>query len=94
MTHPSPFADRRPLYQIVAKELIAAIQRGEYPVGSELPSEALLCEQFRVSRNTVREAVRLIEQTGMVSRRQGVGTRVERDRVFQQYAQTLATISD
>ena len=43
MTHPSPFADRRPLYQIVAKELIAAIQRGEYPVGSELPSEALLC---------------------------------------------------
>ena len=90
----SPFEDRRPLYQIVAESLIAAIQRGDYPVGSELPSEAELCAQFNVSRNTVREAVRLIEQTRMVSRRQGVGTRVERDAVYQQYTQTLAKISD
>lgn len=94
MVQTFPFQDRRPLYQVVAERLITAIQRGEYPVGSELPSEALLCEQFSVSRNTVREAVRLLEQAGMVSRRQGVGTRVERDGVHQQYAQTLATISD
>jgi DNA-binding GntR family transcriptional regulator len=94
MLPPSLLQDRRPLYQIVAESLIAAIQRGEHPVGSELPSETALCARFNVSRNTVREAVRLMEQAGLVSRRQGIGTRVERDSINQQYIQTLASISD
>ncbi len=93
MVNASPFQDRRPLYQVVAEKLITAIERSEYPVGTELPSEARLCAQFSVSRNTVREAVRLIEQTGMVSRRQGVGTRVERNRIRHRYADTLETLS-
>ena len=84
MLPPSLLQDRRPLYQIVAESLIAAIQRGEHPVGSELPSETALCARFNVSRNTVREAVRLMEQAGLVSRRQGIGTRVERDSINQQ----------
>ena len=89
-----PFKDRRPLYQVVAERLFADIRSGTFPVGSEVPSEALLCQQFNVSRNTVREAIRLLEQSGVVSRRQGVGTRVERSDVQQRYVQTLATISD
>lgn len=94
MDRTSVFGERRPRYQIVAENLLAAIQQGSYPVGSALPTEQELCAQFNVSRHTVREAVRLIEQMGLVSRHQGIGTKVERDKVDQHYVQTLANISD
>ena len=79
------FEDKRPLYQTVAEKLTAAIEVGRYPVGTMLPTEAELCAQFGVSRQTIREATRLLLQIGLVSRHQGVGTRVERTRVAEQY---------
>jgi DNA-binding GntR family transcriptional regulator len=94
MDRASVFGERRPRYQIVAENLLSAIQRGSYPVGSALPTEQELCAQFNVSRHTVREAVRLIEQMGLISRHQGIGTRVERNSIHQHYVQTLASISD
>jgi DNA-binding GntR family transcriptional regulator len=94
MDRASVFGERRPRYQIVAESLLAAIQRGRYPVGSALPTEQELCAQYNVSRHTVREAVRLIEQMGLISRHQGIGTKVKRNRVDQHYTQTLADISD
>jgi DNA-binding GntR family transcriptional regulator len=90
----SVFEGRRPLYQTIAEKLSAAIQQGVYPVGSMLPTEAELCARFGVSRQTVREATRLLLQLGMVSRHQGVGTRVERDTVVQQYVQRLGKLPD
>ena len=62
------FEERRPLYQTVAEQLTSAIEQGRYPVGSMLPTEAELCTQFAVSRQTVREATRLLLQLGLVSR--------------------------
>lgn len=88
------FEDKRPLYQTVAEQLTHAIQAGTYPVGSMLPTEAELCAQFGVSRQTIREATRLLLQLGLVSRHQGVGTRVERATVAETYVQRLARLPD
>ncbi|MEP6493378.1 MAG: GntR family transcriptional regulator [bacterium] len=90
----SLFAEKRSRYHTVADALSEAIQSGVYPVGSMLPTEAQLCEQFGFSRQTIREATRLLVQLGMLSRHQGVGTRVEHDLVAQAYVQRLAKISD
>lgn len=88
------FEERRPLYQTVAEQLTTDIEGGRYPVGSMLPTEAELCERFSVSRQTVREATRLLLQLGLVSRHQGIGTRVERATVAEHYVQRLATPAD
>lgn len=55
-------------------ELRKAIQSGEYPPGSQLPSEAELISLLGVSRTTIREALRSLEEGGLVIRRHGVGT--------------------
>jgi len=88
------FEDKRPLYQTVAEQLSTAIQDGTYPVGAMLPTEAELCAKFGVSRQTIREATRLLLQIGLVSRHQGVGTRVERATVAETYVQQLGALPD
>jgi GntR family transcriptional regulator len=90
----SVFEDRRPLYRTVAERLSAAIEEGTHPVGSMLPTEAELCASFGVSRQTIREATRLLLQAGLVSRHQGVGTRVERATVAETYVQRLGALPD
>lgn len=85
---------RLPLYHSVAERLARAIGEGIYPVGSLLPSEAELRTQFGISRHTVREAIRRLQQAGLVVTRHGSGTRVERDRVEARYVQTLMSSSD
>lgn len=63
-----------PRYLQVAGELRRAIADGTYPVGARLPTELELCARFAVSRFTAREAVRVLAQAGLVTRRQRVGT--------------------
>lgn len=52
------------------------IGRGEFTLGAALPSEAELRTRFGVGRHTVREAVRRLEEVGLVEKRQGAATRV------------------
>jgi DNA-binding FadR family transcriptional regulator len=54
--------------------LRAQITSGAWPVGSKIPTEPELVEQLNVSRNTVREAVRALANTGLLDIRQGAGT--------------------
>jgi len=63
-----------PLYIQVARVLKEEIVSGLHPVGSLLATEDSLCERFSVSRYTVREALRLLREDGLVSSRQGAGT--------------------
>lgn len=67
----------QPRYLLLAQSLLADITNKRYPVGSLLPTESELCKQYGVSRHTVREAMRRLLDLGLVSRRQGIGTRVE-----------------
>ena len=66
--------DRRPLYAQTHDRLLALIQEGELGPGSRLPSETSLARQLGISRATLREALRLLEEDGVIVRRQGVGT--------------------
>lgn len=66
-------ADTRKLYQQVAGAIASAITDGQYPVGSRLPSERDLAEEFGVGRPTVREAMIALEIRGLVEARHGSG---------------------
>lgn len=65
---------RLPLYMQVAMAVKAEIVQGLYPVGSLIPTEDELCKRFAVSRHTVREALRVLREDGLVSSRRGAGT--------------------
>lgn len=67
-----------PLYQQVFLVLREAIREGKYPIDTVLPSEAELCRLYRVSRITLRRAMGLLQQGGLIDRRQGSGTFVRR----------------
>lgn len=73
----TPFP-RRParLALPVIEALADQIVSGQLPAGSQLPSELTLCEIFGVSRITMREAVKSLEEKGLVLARQGSGTTV------------------
>src|ERR671924_2326155 len=66
-------AERKTLTEIAQQELRQAITRGAYQPGSKLPTEAELCEMLGVSRTVVREALRVLEDDGLVARRHGIG---------------------
>lgn len=59
---------------LVVEVLVERIVSGEYPSGTLLPAEPALCQSFDVSRSVVREALKVLEQKGLVTVRQGHGT--------------------
>ncbi len=65
---------RTPRYRELAEVLLGDIRSGRVGIGQRLPGEIALTRQFNVSRHTVREALRVIEELGLVGRRPGVGT--------------------
>ncbi|GAA2895885.1 FadR/GntR family transcriptional regulator [Streptosporangium fragile] len=77
----SPLLERVPkrprrLASVVVTTLVDRIVSGDLPPGAPLPPEPVLCETFDVSRTTVREAVKVLEEKGLVRARQGSGTSV------------------
>ena len=85
---------KTPRYAEIADVLRGEIANGGFPVGDLLPSEAALCKRFDVSRFTVREALRLLQADGMVSRIQGAGSRVLRDTPAGVFVQNYRSMSD
>lgn len=59
------------LYQDVAIRLRQAISDGTYPPGSRLPSEHELAERFGVARSTIRHALTMLGEDGVVASHQG-----------------------
>jgi GntR family galactonate operon transcriptional repressor len=60
----------------VLEALGQRIVAGHYPVGSNLPTEAQLCDEFGVSRTAMREAIKMLSAKGLVESRQRAGTRI------------------
>ncbi|MEE8593612.1 MAG: FadR/GntR family transcriptional regulator [Candidatus Bipolaricaulota bacterium] len=63
---------------IAAEQIVDAIQRGDYPVSSKLPSEFELAEQMGVSRPSIREALSALQATSIIESRPGSGNYVLR----------------
>jgi GntR family transcriptional regulator len=58
----------------VRDDLLSRISSGRIPPGSKLPPEPALAEELGVSRPTLREALRSLEEDGFVTRTSGAGT--------------------
>ncbi len=71
-------SDPIPLYIQLGNWLEKMIKNGDFQVGSMLPPEAELSKNAEVNRNTVRHAIELLIQKGLVEKRKGVGTMVKR----------------
>ncbi|MEJ7931693.1 GntR family transcriptional regulator [Ramlibacter sp. AN1015] len=63
-----------PLYRVVKRSLLRAIESGACPAGEALPSEATLAASFGVSIGTLRHAVDELVAEHILVRRQGLGT--------------------
>ena len=83
-----------PRYQRVADDLTKRIGSGKYPVGANLPTEMELCEQYGISRHTVREALRQLRDAGLIARRRRVGTEVVARTPKPSYHQPTNSIGD
>ncbi|UFS70125.1 FCD domain-containing protein [Geomonas sp. RF6] len=60
------------VYQDVVEQIQEAIVTGKLKTGDQLPAERDLKERFQVSRGTLREALRVLEQKGLIEIRTGV----------------------
>ena len=85
---------RCPKYQELADMLINEITTSSLSVGEKLPGEQELVWKYGVSRYTVRAALRILEDLGIVSRRRGRGTFLTSKQPFRMYQQTIRSIQD
>jgi GntR family transcriptional regulator len=85
---------RKPRYSVIADAVARAIERGQYAVGTLLPSEAELRTQYDVSHHTVREAMRTLQEQRLVAPEHGRGTRVVARAATSRYVHSLDAIPD
>lgn len=62
------------IYKSIADKLQLRLNSSAYSVGSPLPAEKVLAQEFGVARMTIRKAVSLLIEWGLVERRHGSGT--------------------
>ncbi len=62
-----------PLYVTVYETICQWLKDGKYKPGEKLPGENILSEQFQVSRGTLRQAMLLLQEDGLISNHQGKG---------------------
>ena len=78
-----------PIYRQIADDLRGKIESDEIAHGAQLPTEIELMGQYDASRNTVRDAIRLLATRGLVETRPGQGTFV-----LEKVSPYVTTLSD
>lgn len=68
--------EKKKAYEDIVQQVLVLIEEGKLKRGDQLPSERDLTEAFKVSRTTVREAIRTLESMKLLQSRQGNGTYV------------------
>lgn len=86
-------SDHRHLYLQVIDRLKGDIAKGIFQEKEKLPSEFELAKSLGVSRATLREALRLLEEENVIIRRHGVGTFVNPRPVFTSGIEQLTSVS-
>ncbi len=80
-------------YQVVAEQIQEAILSGKIKPGERFPAERNLIKEFDISRRTLREAFRVLENKGLIEIRTGKnGGAVVRDMNTEQMAESLAIL--
>lgn len=65
-------------YAIAYNKILKMIKDGLYPEGSKLPTEPLLAEQLGISRSTLRQALGLLQEDGILEAKKGIGNFVRK----------------
>jgi GntR family transcriptional regulator len=78
-----------PRHRSLADQLTEEIAAGTYPVGGRFPTEQELQARFKVGRHSVREALKILTEQGLVGRRRKTGTVVLSARPVSHYAHSL-----
>lgn len=81
-------------YRTIADDLSGKIQHGHWEVGAFLPSEPDLAVEYGCSRETVRAALKRLEDLGLITRRKGQGTRVVRTAPAEEFHSRLGSIEE
>jgi DNA-binding FadR family transcriptional regulator len=81
----------RSLHGRVVHDLGQRIIGGELPPGRILPNEDELCQQLKVSRTALREAIKVLAAKGLVEVRTKTGTRVREQRFWHQFDTDVMT---
>ncbi len=76
-----------PMYEQLAQLIVDKIGRGQLRSGHRLPAELDLAKDYRVSRDTIRQAIAILERRGLVVRRRAKGTFIASQRVTQELAE-------
>jgi len=79
------------IFEDIVRQIRHLIKKGRLKVGDKLPPERDLAQAFKVSRASVREAIRVLESAGLVKTRVGNGTYVETGSV-ENLVEPLATV--
>ena len=85
---------RLPYYYQVYNYLLRKINSFELTEGKQIPNEMILCDIFKVSRTTVREALRELEANGYISRGRGQGTFILKRPLESNALQKVSSIVD
>ena len=64
---------RTPIWQTIKRSLTTDIAEGRFTTGDRLPTEAQLAGRFGVNRHTVRRALAVMAEEGLVHSRRGSG---------------------
>jgi GntR family transcriptional regulator len=87
-------ADATPLYAVVESQIAADISGGQFPVGSQLPTEEQLIQRYAVSRTTVRKAIQNLMARGLIEIRRGTGTFVTQPKITQDLTELTGFVED
>lgn len=80
------------LYVRVSSAIHTRLARGEWPVGAKLPTLDELCQQYQVSRNTMRQAIDVLRTEGLVRSARGQGIVVARSPEFGGYEKAIRDV--
>lgn len=81
-----------PMHHQIQRLLRSKIESGEWGEDEQVPGEIELAQRFRVSRNTVREALGALERDGLIRRQRGRGTFVRQRPAAARQVSTVSNV--
>lgn len=81
-------------YKSIEIDLLKKIQDGVYPPQTLIPREVDLMNEYQVSRPTVRQAIQLLVERGVLEKRKKRGTLVKQSKIAQQFTQVIEGYND
>lgn len=84
----------KPIFEQLKEAILQMIEEGKYKPGDVLPSERELAGQYGISRVTVRQAINILVQDGIVTKKQGKGNFVSEKRMETSLSNLLGFVEE